>query len=111
MDWIYVSAAISAYKLIGRWEKKLFPDHVDFMQQLHDRQLKITTNTHPADGVRGFEDAYPEMCKVLGKDPKENHVSFSTNTAHVSPSTLTVPPEPSCPPTCPPYTIPSKTKA
>ena len=53
------------------WNKKLFPDPKDFLKQLHDRNLKATLNLHPADGVRHFEDAYTDMCKALGKDPKD----------------------------------------
>jgi len=53
------------------WNKKLFPDPKDFLKQLHDRNVKATLNLHPADGVRHFEDAYTDMCKALGKDPKD----------------------------------------
>lgn len=45
------------------------------MKQLHDRDLKVTLNTHPADGIRAFEDSYERMCKALGKDPKDKEVS------------------------------------
>jgi hypothetical protein len=44
------------------------------MKQLHDRDLKVTLNTHPADGIRPFEDCYERMCKALGRDPKDNEV-------------------------------------
>jgi hypothetical protein len=45
------------------------------MKQLHDRDLKVTLNTHPADGIRAFEDSYERMCKALGKDPKDKEVN------------------------------------
>lgn len=50
------------------WDKKLFPDHIQFMKDLHERNLKVSLNVHPADGVRTFETAYEEMCKALNRD-------------------------------------------
>jgi len=44
------------------------------MKQLHDRDLKVTLNTHPADGIRPFEDCYERICKALGRDPKDKEV-------------------------------------
>lgn len=58
-----------------RWDRKLFPDHVGFLKGLHDKNLKTTLNTHPADGVRAFEEQYPAMCKALGRDPSTKLVS------------------------------------
>lgn len=55
-------------KLTDSWDTDLFPDHVNFLKQLHDRELKITLNTHPADGVRSFEKRYEEMCKAVQRD-------------------------------------------
>jgi hypothetical protein len=46
------------------------------MKQLHDRDLKVTLNTHPADGIRAFEESYERMCKALGRDPKDKEVSY-----------------------------------
>ena len=36
------------------------------MQQLHDRKLKLSLNVHPADGIRAYEEAYPQVAKRLG---------------------------------------------
>lgn len=47
------------------------------MKQLNDRDLKVTLNTHPADGIRAFEDSYERMCKALGRDPKDKEVNLS----------------------------------
>ncbi|ORX39568.1 putative alpha-xylosidase [Kockovaella imperatae] len=59
------------------WNRKLFPDHVKFLKQLHDRALKTTLNTHPSDGIRAYEAIYPDMCKALGRDPTAGHtISF-----------------------------------
>src|SRR5262249_5079270 len=51
------------------WNRALFPDPEAFLDDLHRRGLRVTLNVHPADGVRAFEDAYPEMCQALGVDP------------------------------------------
>jgi alpha-glucosidase (family GH31 glycosyl hydrolase) len=51
------------------WNKKLFPDPVAFLDDLHDRGLKVTLNVHPADGVRHFEEQYKEVAKYMGIDP------------------------------------------
>jgi alpha-glucosidase (family GH31 glycosyl hydrolase) len=52
------------------WERELFPDPPAFLKALHDRGLRTTLNLHPADGVRAFEDAYPEVARALGVDPE-----------------------------------------
>ena len=52
------------------WNTELFPDYRKFLQDLHARNLKITMNLHPADGVRPFEDMYEGMAKALGIDPE-----------------------------------------
>ncbi len=51
------------------WNRELFGDPTSFLAELHDRGLKVTLNDHPADGVRAFEDAYPQMARALGVDP------------------------------------------
>ena len=56
------------------WNTELFPDYKDFLNQLKDRNLKITLNLHPADGVRYFEDMYEEMATAMGIDPKTEAV-------------------------------------
>ena len=51
------------------WNRELFPDPEAFLAEVHRRGLRVTLNVHPADGVRAFEDAYPEMAAALGLDP------------------------------------------
>ncbi|MGN0353727.1 MAG: TIM-barrel domain-containing protein [Muricoprocola sp.] len=59
------------------WNKELFPDPKRFLAWLHDNGMQVTLNVHPADGVRGHEDAYPEMAKVMGVDAEhEEPVNF-----------------------------------
>ncbi len=50
------------------WNTDLFPDYHTFLQDLKRRHLKITLNVHPSEGVRFFEDAYPEMARAMGVD-------------------------------------------
>ena len=52
------------------FNKKLFPDHKTFFRDLKARGLAITMNLHPKDGVRFFEDQYPEMARANGIDPQ-----------------------------------------
>ncbi len=50
------------------WNTDLFPDYKKFLKKIKDRNLKITLNLHPADGIRYFEDMYPEMATAMGVD-------------------------------------------
>ena len=50
------------------WNKNLFPDYKAFLKKIEDKNLKITLNLHPADGVRWWEDRYNEFAAALGKD-------------------------------------------
>lgn len=79
MDWHYVNIDPK----YGRgwtgytWDKGLFPDHKAFLKFLHKEGLGVTLNLHPADGVSAHEEAYPEMAKSMGIDPKsEERVEF-----------------------------------
>lgn len=51
------------------WNRKLFPDPKRFLAWLHRKNMKVTLNVHPADGVRDFEEIYPKMAKAMGIDP------------------------------------------
>ncbi len=50
------------------WNGRLFPDPGRFLNRLHEMGLHVTLNVHPADGVRAYESAYPEMAEALGVD-------------------------------------------
>src|SRR4051794_1368329 len=72
MDWHRVESVPQRYGSGWTgysWERELFPDPEAFLAELHRRGLRVTLNVHPADGVRPFEDAYPEMARALGRDP------------------------------------------
>lgn len=59
------------------WNKELFPDPVGFLGELHERDLRVTLNVHPADGIRAFEDQYEEVAEYLGLDPsKGSNINF-----------------------------------
>ena len=51
------------------WDPECFPDPERFLKKVHGRGLSVSLNLHPADGVRAFEDMYPQMAKRLGIDP------------------------------------------
>ena len=79
MDWHYVNleekygSGWTGYS----WNKELFPDHKKMLEELHERGYHVTLNVHPADGVRGHEDAYVAMAKALGIDyEKELPIDF-----------------------------------
>jgi len=59
------------------WNNKLFSNPKEFMKSLHQRNLKVTLNLHPAEGVQPHEQMYEKMAGVLGRDPdKEQPINF-----------------------------------
>ncbi|MCY3413938.1 MAG: DUF5110 domain-containing protein [Candidatus Heimdallarchaeota archaeon] len=59
------------------WNKDLFPEPKELLEWLHNRDLKVSLNLHPALGIRAHEEAYPEIAKVMGVDiTKEEPVEF-----------------------------------
>lgn len=50
------------------WNEELFPDHVKFLTELHQRGLKASLCLHPADGVKAFEKPYKAMAEELDID-------------------------------------------
>lgn len=48
------------------WNRSLIPNPEQLLQQLHDRKLKLSLNVHPADGIRAYEEAYPQIAERLG---------------------------------------------
>ncbi len=47
------------------WDKDYFPAPASFLKKLHDRNLKVTLNLHPADGVAPYEDGWVTMKNTL----------------------------------------------
>jgi hypothetical protein len=61
------------------WNRKLFPDPPEFLAWLHGKNLKVTLNIHPAEGIRAFEAVYPAMAKAMGVDAAaEEQVEFDS---------------------------------
>ncbi|MDE6565904.1 MAG: DUF5110 domain-containing protein, partial [Clostridia bacterium] len=59
------------------WNKELFPDYKQFLNDLHKRNLRVTLNLHPARGVRGYEAMYKDMAEAMGVDYKtEKPIDF-----------------------------------
>ncbi|KAF2205173.1 alpha-xylosidase [Delitschia confertaspora ATCC 74209] len=52
------------------WNKELFPNPPKFLKELNERNLQVTLNVHPADGIRAFEEQYKKVAEYLGYDPK-----------------------------------------
>ncbi len=56
------------------WNKRLFPDYKAFLDKLHQKNLRVSLNLHPRDGVRYFEEQYSDMAKAMGIDPSSERV-------------------------------------
>ena len=54
------------------WNRELFPDPEAFLAHLHDRGLHVTLNLHPADGIRGHEEAYAALARRLGHNTSDD---------------------------------------
>jgi len=76
MDWHLVDDVDEKYggKTRGwtgyTWNRKFFPEPERFLKWLHDRNMKVTLNVHPADGIRAFEEIYPKMAAAMGINPE-----------------------------------------
>ena len=75
MDWHWVKDIDKKFGIDYRgwtgysWNTDLFPDYREFLKELKEKNLRVTLNLHPADGVYPFEDMYEEMAKAVGKNP------------------------------------------
>jgi len=65
MDWHYISDGLGDWTGYT-WSRRLFPRPEGMIQWLHDNDLKVTLNLHPANGIRPFEEHYPEMARHMG---------------------------------------------
>ncbi|GLX66610.1 glycoside hydrolase family 31 protein [Paenibacillus glycanilyticus] len=54
------------------WNRELFPEPAEFMKWLHDRNMKVTLNVHPADGIRPSEEMYAQMAEAMGVNNGRN---------------------------------------
>ena len=68
MDWHYSDNKRGGWTGYT-WNTQLFPQPYKFLNWLRDsRDLKVTLNLHPADGVRAFDTPYPAMAAHMGLD-------------------------------------------
>lgn len=66
------------------WNRELFPDPEFFLNELHKKNLRVSLNIHPAEGVARHEDEYVNMKKELGLENDGKTVPFDiTNPAFV----------------------------
>ena len=53
------------------WNTELFPDHRELLNWLQKHGFHVTLNVHPSQGIRPYEDCYPDMADRMGIDPRE----------------------------------------
>lgn len=53
------------------WNERLFPDHTEFLKELHRRGMHVTLNLHPALGTRWYEKPYQAMAESMGMDSED----------------------------------------
>lgn len=66
MDWHYTDEGRGGWTG-WTWNKSLFPNPSKFISKLHDKDIKVTVNLHPADGFESYEEVYPELARKLGR--------------------------------------------
>ena len=49
------------------WNETLFPNPQHFLNWLHDKNLFVTLNLHPADGCGEHEKAYKEFASFMNQ--------------------------------------------
>ncbi len=68
MDWHYTDPGRGGWTG-WTWNKSIFPNPEKFMDYLHENDLKVTLNLHPADGFDSYEWCYLALAESLRKDP------------------------------------------
>jgi alpha-glucosidase (family GH31 glycosyl hydrolase) len=70
MDWHLTETNNASTGWTGyTWNRELFPDPEGFIRFLHQKGLKTALNLHPAEGIHGHEEQYPEMARRMKIDP------------------------------------------
>ena len=70
MDWHITQTGNRSSGWTGySWNRDLFPDPVGLLRILHQQDLYVALNLHPAEGIHPHEAKYPEMASRLGIDP------------------------------------------
>lgn len=58
------------------WNRDLIPDPEALLSYLHEEQLDVTLNLHPADGVAPHEDRYTDFMRALHRSPTDQTIPF-----------------------------------
>lgn len=69
MDWHYSGSSADNHRggwTGWTWNKRLIPNPSELLGWLHNKNLKVTLNLHPADGVATDEDNFMALANELG---------------------------------------------
>lgn len=70
MDWHITETGNQSTGWTGyTWNRDLFPHPEQLISDMHDKNLKVSLNLHPAEGIHSHEEYYPEMARRMGIDP------------------------------------------
>jgi alpha-glucosidase (family GH31 glycosyl hydrolase) len=67
MDWHYNKPPRGGWTGYT-WNKTLFPSPEGFIHWVKDQGLKVTMNLHPADGIKTWEERWPQMAQYMNMD-------------------------------------------
>ncbi|MBZ0282159.1 MAG: DUF5110 domain-containing protein [Anaerolineae bacterium] len=71
MDWHITKTNNDSTGWTGyTWNRELFPDPEGLIEFVHQKNLRVSLNLHPAEGIHDHEEQYPEMAQRVGIDPK-----------------------------------------
>ncbi len=73
MDWHITQTSNTSSGWTGfTWNKALFPDPKLFIGELHAKDLKVSLNLHPAEGIHPHEENYQHLADFLGVAASKN---------------------------------------
>lgn len=58
------------------WNRNLIPDPEGLLKEFRDKNIYVTLNDHPHDGVRPTEDCFPAFIKDLGVDTLKQDIPY-----------------------------------
>ncbi len=67
MDWHYNQPPRGGWTGYT-WNRSLFPSPEGFLGWVKQQGLKVTMNLHPADGIKTWEDRWPQVAQYMGMD-------------------------------------------
>ena len=77
MDWHIVDNQYTNGWTGYTWNNDLFPKPTEFIDWLHQNNLKTALNLHPASGIYPHEEQYEKFAQQMGVDPKnEEGIKF-----------------------------------